>query len=78
MRAQQVAAVSAGDVERVPQVARRVVLGNVEQLEVELVGLDLGRLVDHEAELAEDARDLALRLDQRVQRAARQRRGRGA
>ena len=61
----------AGDIERVPQVARRVVGGNVERLEVELVGLDLGRLVGHEAELAEDARDLALRLDERMERAAR-------
>ncbi len=42
--------------------------GDVEQLEVQLVGLDLGRLVNDEAELAEDARDLALRLDQRMQR----------
>jgi hypothetical protein len=33
-----------GDVERVPQVARRVVGGDVQQLEVELVGLDLGAL----------------------------------
>ena len=32
----------------------RVILRDVQQLEVELVGLDLGRLVDHEAELAED------------------------
>ena len=57
----------AGDIDRVPQVARRVVGRDVEQLEVQLVGLDLGRFVGDEAELAQDARDLALRLDERVQ-----------
>ena len=62
-----------GDVEGVPQVARRVVRGDVEQLEVELVGLDLRALEDDEAELAEDARDLALGLEEGMQRAARQR-----
>ena len=71
--ARAVAVGRAGDVEGVPQVARRVVGRDVEQLEVQLVGLDLGRLEVDEAELAQDARDLALRLDQRVQRAARQR-----
>ena len=49
-----------------------MVARDVEQLEVELVGLDLGRLVGDEAELAEDARDLALRLDERMKRAARE------
>ena len=44
--------------------------GDVEGLEVELVGLDLGALDDDEAELAEDARDLALRLADAVERAA--------
>ena len=51
-----------GDVDGVPQVACGVVLRDVERLEVELVGLDLGALHDHEPELAEDARDLALGL----------------
>ena len=56
----------------------RVVGRDVERLEVELVGLDLRALVDHEAELAEDARDLALRLAEGVQRAARAGAGRAA
>ena len=43
---------------------------DVQVLEVVLVGLDLGRLVGHEAELAEDPRDLGHRLDARVERAA--------
>ena len=42
-------------------------------LEVQLVGLDLRAVVDHEAELAEDPRDLALGLAHRMQRAAPQR-----
>ena len=42
---------------------------DVEGLEVELVALHLRALHDDEAELAEDARDLAFRLRQGVQRA---------
>jgi hypothetical protein len=45
---------------------------NVQQLEVQLVGLDLDRLVGDEAELSEDPNDLALRLDQRMKGAPRQ------
>ena len=44
-----------------------MVVGDVERLEVELVGLDLGALDDDEPELAEDARDLALGLADRVE-----------
>ena len=58
------------DVERVPQVARRVVGRDVEHLEVGEVVLDLRALVDDEPELAEDLGDLAHRLDARVERAA--------
>src|SRR5947207_517936 len=47
-----------------------MVLRDVQLLEVELVGLDLGALVDHEAELPEDTRDLLLGLAQRMERAA--------
>src|SRR5918997_2700021 len=72
MRSEHEVAIRSGDVGRVPQVPRRVIGRNVEQLEIELVGLHLGRLVRHEAELAEYALDLALRLDQRMQRPARQ------
>ena len=45
-------------------------------LEVQLVALHFGALHDHEAELAEDARDLTLGLAEWMQRAAPQRRGR--
>ena len=41
-----------------------MVLGDVQRLEVQLVGLDLGSLEDDEPELAEDARDLLLGLAQ--------------
>ncbi len=58
------------EVERVPQVPRRVVGRDVEHLEVGDVVLDLGALVDDEAELGEDLGDLAGRLDDRVQGAA--------
>jgi hypothetical protein len=58
------------DIERVPQVARRVVGRDVEHLEVGEVVLDLRALVGHEPELLEDLGDLAHRLDARVQRAA--------
>ena len=63
----------AGDVhvERVPQVARRMVRGDVEHLEVGQVVLDLGPLVDHEPELPEDLGDCGDRLGDRVKRAAR-------
>jgi hypothetical protein len=57
-------------VERVPQVAGRMVRGDVEHLEVGQVVLDLGPLVDHEAELAEDLGDGGDRLRNRVERAA--------
>ena len=59
------------DVQRVPQVAGRVVGRDVEHLEVGDVGLDLGALVGHEAELPEDRADPADRLDDRMERAAR-------
>ena len=55
-------------VDGVPQVTRRVVGRDVEGLEVERVGLDLGALEDDEAELAEDARDLAFGLADGMQR----------
>ena len=58
------------DVDGVPEVAGRMVGRDVEGLEVELVALDLRALHDDEAELAEDARDLALGLAQGVERAA--------
>ena len=58
------------DVERVPQVARRVIRRDVEHLEVGDVVLDLGALVGDEPELLEDRGDLAHRLDARVERAA--------
>ena len=58
------------EVERVPQVARRVVRRDVEHLEVGEVVLDLRALVDDEPELAEDLGDLAHRLDARVEAAA--------
>ena len=66
------------DVERVPEVARRVVGRDVEHLEVREVVLDLGALVGHEPELAEDLRDLAHRLDARVERAAARSAGRAS
>jgi hypothetical protein len=50
-----------------------VVERDVERLEIELVSLDLRRVVSDKAELTENARDLAAGLDQRVERAARQR-----
>src|SRR4029079_13499503 len=55
------------DVQRVPQVAGRVIGRDVQQLEVGEVVLDLGALVDHEPELGEDPGDLGHRLDARVQ-----------
>ena len=61
------------DVQRVPQVARRMIGRDVEHLEVRAVVLDLGALVGHEPELPEDLGDLAHRLDARVERAARDR-----
>ena len=65
-------------VERVPHVARRVVRRDVEQAEVELVGLDVARAVDLEAHLREDRVDPAQRLRRRVQAAARPRRRPGS
>ena len=58
------------DVERVPQVACRVVGRDVEHLEVAQVVLDLRALVHDEAELAEDLRDPPDRLVHRVERPA--------
>ena len=62
----------AGDVhvERVPEIARRMVRGDIEHLEVGQVVLDLGPLVHHEAELAEDLGDGLDRLGDRMQRSA--------
>ena len=54
------------DVERVPQVARRVVRRDVQHLEVADVVLDLGALVHDEAELPEDVGDLRDRLVDRM------------
>ena len=58
------------DVERVPQVARRVIERDVEHLEVAQVVLDLGRLVDDESELPEHLGDRVDGLVDRVERAA--------
>ena len=60
-------------VERVPQVARRMVERDVQHLEVGQVVLDLRALVDGEPEPAEDLGDPAHRLDDRMERAARDR-----
>ena len=57
--------------EGVPQVARRMMLGDVEQLEVVLLALHLGRAVHLEAHLGEDAVHLAQRLRGDVQPPAR-------
>jgi len=48
-----------GGVEAVLHLPRRVVVGEVEQLEVHLVRLDVGAAVDLEAHVAEDAVDFA-------------------
>src|SRR6187431_2298511 len=61
------------DIERVPEIAGRVVGRDVEHLEVRDVVLDLGTLVYDEPELLEDRGDLAHRLDTRVERAATER-----
>ena len=61
------------DVQRVPQVARRMVGRDVEHPEVRGVALDLRPLVRHEPELAEDLRDPADRLLDGMQTAARDR-----
>ena len=62
-----------GDVQRVPQVARRVVGRDVEQLEVHEVGLDLRALVHLEAETMEDLAQLPFDGHQGMQMAHRPR-----
>src|ERR1035437_987777 len=57
-------------VQGVPQVARRMVWGDVEHLEVREVVLDLRPLVDHEAELSKDLRYGSDRLWDGMERAA--------
>ena len=59
------------DPERVPHVARRVIGRDVEQAEVVLVRLHVGRVVDLEAHLGEDGVDLAQGLRGDVQVAQR-------
>src|SRR4051812_50212747 len=58
------------DVERVPEVPRRMVGWDVQHLEVGEVVLDLGALEGHEPEATEDLGDLPDGLDDRVERAA--------
>ena len=55
------------DVIGIPHVARRVVGGDVEQFEVELIRFHLARAVDLEAHITEDAADLAQGLGLGVQ-----------
>ena len=58
-----------GDVERVPVVPGRMMGREVEGLEVVVVGLDLGPVLDGEAHPGEDRLDLLLEEDDRMGRA---------
>ena len=61
-----------GHEERVVHVARRMIARNVERLEVVIVVLDLGSLVDREAQLDEDVDDLVEHLRERMEVPARE------
>jgi hypothetical protein len=54
------------EVERVPEVARRMKLGDVEGFEVVVVGLDLGAFDGGEADAGEDGADFFQRLGEDV------------
>src|SRR5205807_1916505 len=58
------------EVERVLHVARGMVARDVQRLEVEVVGLDLGPLADREAEAGEDRDDLVVDAREGMERAA--------
>ena len=63
--------VFAVDVERIPIVARRMALRNVERIEVVIDGFNLRPALDSEPEIEEDFFNFALHLRDGMQRAER-------